>query len=78
MSAYVATVNAFMSERKRDIDELTVIDTRSKVLNNFFTIPGLDTYKPKQEPAEVVETEEEETYKIPTRTSLNWSRNFGG
>lgn len=78
MSAYVATVNGFMGERKRDIDELTVIDHRSKVLNNFFTIPGLETYQPKQEAAEVVETEEEEVYNLPAKTSMSWARNFGG
>lgn len=78
MSAYENTVTSFMANRKREITTTIVHDKREKTINNFFTIPGLETYQPKQEPAEVVETEEEEVYNIPAKTSMSWARNFGG
>ena len=79
MSAYENTVNAYMRDRKNDIDRLTVIDRRSKVLNNKFVIPGLESYTPREEPAKKIEIETEETEPIPMQTgrlSKGLSANF--
>ncbi|MDO4763865.1 MAG: hypothetical protein Q4A00_05735, partial [Flavobacteriaceae bacterium] len=61
MSAYENTINTFMKIRKNEIDRLTVIDRRSKVLNNHFKIRGLESFVPREEPARVIEIEEEIT-----------------
>ncbi|AKQ39429.1 hypothetical protein AS87_03635 [Riemerella anatipestifer Yb2] len=60
MSAYENTVNAFMRERKNDIDNLTVIDRRSKIIGNSFVIPGLEAFIPSEEPAKIINIEDEE------------------
>ncbi|SDE08475.1 hypothetical protein [Riemerella columbipharyngis] len=60
MSAYENTVTGFMCERKNDIDRLSVIDRRSKMLNHKFVIPGLEDYIPASEPANIIEIETEE------------------
>lgn len=78
MSHYIATVNAFMSERKREIDQITIIDNRRKTLNNLFVIPGLENYKPIDTEPEVVDVPEEEFAFVPnqTQTARNWNQNF--
>lgn len=78
MSSYIATVNSFMSEKKREIDQITIIDNRKKTLNNFFVIPGLESYKPSNQEPEKVEVPEEDHTFVPnqTQTARNWSQNF--
>ena len=79
MSAYENTVNAYMRDRKNDIDRLTVIDRRSKILNNKFVIPGLESYTPREEPAKKIDTETEEIEQLPIQTgrlSKGLSANF--
>ncbi|GAA5096777.1 hypothetical protein GCM10023210_30970 [Chryseobacterium ginsengisoli] len=81
MSAYENTVNGYMSQRKRDIDKITVIDNRQKTLNNKFQIGGRKRYTPNtDEPQEIaIETEEinynfGETSQKPT--ARGWAANF--
>lgn len=62
MSAYENTVHAYMRDRKNDIDSVLVIDRRSKVLNQKFTIAGLEGFKPKENPVKVIELEPAEEY----------------
>ena len=68
-----------MRDRKNDIDRLTVIDRRSKILNNKFVIPGLESYTPREEPAKKIDTETEEIEQLPIQTgrlSKGLSANF--
>lgn len=82
MSAYENTVNAFMRERKNDIDRLTVIDRRSKVISNSFVIPELNQFTPNDEPAQVIndidDNTEEQTIIYPStgRKSKSLFSNF--
>lgn len=79
MSAYSTTVSAFMAERKREIDRVTIVDRRKKTLNNFFTIPGLEDYIPSDEPATEVPTENNEDYDYTPEvsgTARSWQQNY--
>lgn len=77
MSAYENTVNAFMSNRKKEIDSILIIDNRSKTLNNKFVIPGLEQYTPSDEEAEVIETTTEEpNYDYGQSTARSWRSIF--
>ncbi|MDV4024217.1 hypothetical protein CMT52_07690 [Elizabethkingia anophelis] len=80
MSAYENTVNAFMTSRKREIEQVTIIDNRKKTLNNKFVIPGLEKYIPTDTPAPVLDTvADEQDYIIqPTtgRLSKGLASNF--
>lgn len=67
MSAYEHTINTFMKIRKNDIDRLTVIDKRTKVLNNKFKIQGLENFQPREEPAQVITTNTEGAIQKPKR-----------
>ena len=60
MSAYENTINTFMKIRKNEIDNLTIIDRRQKTLNSKFQIAGLEGFKPREEPAKVIEIEPSE------------------
>lgn len=60
MSAYENTVNGYMKQRKNQIDSLTIIDRRSVVLNNKFTIAELEGFTPREEPAQLIDTDEAE------------------
>lgn len=53
MSKYVASIYGFISSRKRAIDKVTVVDNRPAILNNKFSISGLN--KPIRERVEEVE-----------------------
>lgn len=81
MSAYENTVNGFMSQRKREIEGVTIIDNRQKTLNNKFQIPGRKKYAPSNEvPREVQVETEEEIYNYEASasgsTSRSWASNF--
>lgn len=74
MSAYENTINTFMKIRKNEIDRLTVIDRRSKVISNDFKIAGLEGFKPREESARIIEIEAERTEEIrPRRERLTKS-----
>lgn len=73
MSAYENTISTFMKDKKNEIDRLTVIDRRSKVLNNKFTIAGLEQFVPREEPAKKIEQTEKQEIKpknLPKAKSL--------
>ncbi|BBQ07543.1 hypothetical protein [Elizabethkingia anophelis] len=77
MSAYENTVNVYMASRKRAIDQVTIIDHRSKTLNNKFQIAGRKRYKPSNDtPKEVTIETEEINYNTSTRTVRGWDSNF--
>lgn len=79
MSAYENTVNGFMSQRKREIDNILIIDHRKKTLNNKFQIPGRRRYTPSSSIPEEVETEAvESTYNYENKqtTIRGWDSNF--
>ncbi|MPS73974.1 MAG: hypothetical protein E2590_12640 [Chryseobacterium sp.] len=77
MSAYENTVNAYMSNRKREIDNIVIIDNRSKTLNNKFQIKGRKRYTPTEEPATVIDLPTEEpAYNHNKPTARSWQSNF--
>lgn len=80
MSAYENTVTAYMRDRKNEIDQVLVVDRRSKVLNSKFVIPGLKNFTPKENPAKIIELEpEEQEYNYEqsgTRLSKSLAANF--
>jgi hypothetical protein bfra3_07217 len=67
MSAYENTVEAYMRERKNQIEPLTIIGQRPTTLNHKFTISGLKTYQPTTTTAQVIETAEEELIYTPAQ-----------
>lgn len=79
MSAYENTVNKFMAQRKREIDQVLIIDHRKKTLNNKFQIGGRKKYTPNTDiPKEVLADTEENTYNhnTATPTARRWASNF--
>jgi hypothetical protein len=82
MSAYENTVNKFMARRKREIDQVLIIDHRHKTLNTKFQITGRKKYTPNDNTPEEVFTDIEETeYNYNTSNtgrslSTRWGSNF--
>lgn len=81
MSAYEATVNKFMAHRKREIDQVLIIDHRKKTLNGKFQIGGRKKYIPDTgKPEEVFSDAEENDYNhnsaSGTGTTRRWAANF--
>ncbi|WP_062696597.1 hypothetical protein [Chryseobacterium indologenes] len=78
MSAYENTVNAFMAHQKREIEQITVIDNRKKVINSKFQIPGRKRYRQAETiPEEVLfEETQEYNYKETESTARSWKSNF--
>lgn len=79
MSAYENTVNKFMAQRKREIDQVLIIDHRKKTLNNKFQIAGRKKYIPNNStPEEVFSDAEESSYNHNSNTSTvrSWAANF--
>ena len=82
MSAYENTVNNFMRLRKREIEQITIIDNRKKTLNNKFQISGRKKYIPSNNKPEEVFSDLEENgynYSNPTQTTTTtrrWASNF--
>lgn len=79
MSAYENTVNKFMAQRKREIDQVLIIDHRKKTLNNKFQIAGRKKYTPNNNtPEEVFSEVEESSYNQNSNTSTvrSWAANF--
>ncbi|WP_425628828.1 hypothetical protein [Cellulophaga lytica] len=58
MQRYEATVNGFMRTQKNKLEKVTIIDHRSKTLNNKFTMPGINVTTPEAD-------NENENYKVP-------------
>lgn len=79
MSAYENTVNVFMAQRKREIEQVTIIDNRKKTLNNKFQIAGRRKYTPNNNTPQEVPMEAEEStfnYNNNNRTVRGWDSNF--
>ena len=78
-SKYVASVQAFVTRRSHEIDTVTVIDSKPKVLNTNFQMPGLrqpvDPFKVPAEPAEALPELPEENDFNTVETSFNRSLN---
>ncbi|MCD5969551.1 hypothetical protein, partial [Riemerella anatipestifer] len=43
-----------------DVYKRQVIDRRSKIIGNSFVIPGLEAFIPSEEPAKIINIEDEE------------------
>lgn len=76
MSAYENTINTFMKIRKNEIDNLTIIDRRQKTLNSKFQIAGLEGFKPREEPAKVIEIEPNEPIATSERRTGRLSKSI--
>ncbi|MDR2238179.1 MAG: hypothetical protein LBE92_18805 [Chryseobacterium sp.] len=78
MSAYENTVNAFMAHQKREIEQITVIDNRKKIINTKFQIPGRKRYTQTESvPEEVLfEEAQEYSYQETKSTARSWKSNF--
>ncbi len=72
MARYRNTVTQYMQHRKNAIDSLLVIDNRPKTISDSFSIPGIDTFEPKEQPAEQVPAYNEDEFDY-TPTSHNGS-----
>ncbi len=58
---YIATVNGYVSGRKKAIDKVTVIDNRTAVINNKFKIRGLNSLEIKESSeVEILDQEQSE------------------
>ncbi len=62
MARYRNTVTQYMQQRKNAIDSLTVIDNRSKTISNSFSITGVGSFTPKEQPAEQLPDYNEEEF----------------
>lgn len=81
MSAYENTVNGYMSQRKREIERITIIDNRQKTLNNKFQIGGRKRYAPNNDEPKEIQFETEEinyNYEVTASkpTQRRWDANF--
>lgn len=79
VSRYKATVTEFMKSQKNDIEIVTVIDNTPKTINNNFSIPGIESFKPSDEEVEDLGFKDEETeieYKPNQRSGESWKRNW--
>ena len=65
-SRYRATITSYQKMRKNSIEHITVIDTRPKVLNNKFSIPGLKVPQDLDQEVEEIKTDLENPDDIPT------------
>jgi hypothetical protein len=54
MSSYCATIAGYSRNRRAEIDRVTIIDNRPKVLNNKFQIAGITRYEASETPAETL------------------------
>lgn len=59
---YTATVEGFMTNRKRSIEEVVIIDHRPKTLNNNFQMPGLNRNTPSEGNAEMLDDNFEDDF----------------
>lgn len=79
MSAYENTVNRFMAQRKREIDQVLIIDSRKKTLNSTFQITGRNRYTANSNTPEEVFTDNTENgfdYHSNTPVTRRWASNF--
>lgn len=80
MTRYVSTISGYMQSQKNALNKVSVVDNRSKTLNNKFQIAGLVGYKPKDKPAEEVPQHDEDTsYNYPPnkeRKGNSWQSAF--
>ncbi|WP_312398856.1 hypothetical protein [Chryseobacterium sp.] len=78
MSAYENTVNSYMAHKKREIDQITIIDNRKKTLNNKFQISGRKRYSQTESiPQEILfEEKAEYNYENFEGTARSWKSNF--
>lgn len=80
LDSYKMTVTSYFKREKNSRESLTIIDNRPKVLNNNFSIPGLNSFTPQIEEVEDLgfEVEENEEQIItPLNTSDDsWASNF--
>lgn len=75
MGRYRNTVTMYMQTRKNAIDSLTVIDNRPKTISDSFSIPGVEKFKTKEQPAEQVATYSDDDFEYkPNSTTQRRSR----
>ncbi|MDR3350733.1 MAG: hypothetical protein LBN98_03665 [Prevotellaceae bacterium] len=60
MSSYTATINGYARTRRSEIDRVSIIDNRQKVLNNKFQIVGITRYAASETPVEALPGYEDE------------------
>jgi hypothetical protein len=72
MSKYVATIEGYMKDRKRAIDQVTVIDNRVLTIGNKFQMPGLKprNFEPSTSPEILPEIPEDEFELITVEASF--------
>ncbi|QYS86336.1 hypothetical protein JJC03_15660 [Flavobacterium oreochromis] len=76
-SAYVASVEAFAKRKRNNIENINIIDSTPKTLNNGFRIPNLKRFELNEEPAEVFDDELQEEYAYNTnQRPTEWRSNF--
>lgn len=78
MTRYVNTIDGYMLSQKNAIDKVSVIDNRSKTLNNKFQIAGLGNYKKQNEPVEELPDNKEPEYNHTNKQSQgnSWNSAF--
>jgi hypothetical protein len=54
MSSYTATITGYARTRRSEIERVTIIDNRPKVLNNKFQIAGITRYEADEAPVETL------------------------
>lgn len=65
MSAYVATIDGYMKQKRNSINDVLVIDNRPKTISNRFVIPGLTQYVPSTGEPEIMPDIEDNAVPIP-------------
>jgi hypothetical protein len=76
MSSYTATITGYARTRMSEIDRVTVIDNRPKVLNNKFQIAGMTRYEASETPVETLPTgyeDENDMVLVGTETPVETS-----
>jgi hypothetical protein len=61
MSAYVATIEAYMRRKAASIGSVVVIDNTEKTLNKKFAMPNISRFEAKEDgPVEILDTPEDD------------------
>lgn len=74
MGRYRNTVTMYMQTRKNAIDSLTVVDNRPKTISDSFSIPGVEKFKAKEQPAEQVVTYNNDDFEYKPATATTQRR----